>query len=100
MNEIEVRQWFKEIGAVVIKGASITSTELDDKVVAMFFNALDSDLVWGFLWPIIDGMFTDETLVQSSPEFNDACTAKAINPLAIIAIVKALIDLYKMFRKD
>ena len=100
MNEIEVRQWFQEIGAVVIKGASITNTELDDKVAAMFFHALDSDLVWGFLWPIIDGMFTDETLVQSSPEFNDACAAKAINPLTVIAIVKALLDLYKMFRKD
>jgi hypothetical protein len=99
MNEAEVRAWIKEIGTVVLKGATITNTTVDDQVIGMFFTALDNDFVWKFLWPLIDGIFTDETLVQASPEFDEACATKAIDPLTIIAIVKAIYEIWKMFKK-
>lgn len=99
MVEADVRQWFKEIGEVVIKGTTITDNAIDDKVVTMFFSALDNDFVWQYLWPIIDGMFVDDTKVQASPEFNAAAETAAIDPLTIIAIVQALISLWKQFRK-
>ena len=99
MDEIQVRQWFREIGTVVLKGTTITNTAVDDQIVGMFFNALDNDLVWSFLWPIIDGMFVDTNKLMATEDFDDVCETKAINPLMIIAIVKALIDLWNQFKK-
>jgi hypothetical protein len=99
MNEAEVRVWFKEIGTVVLKGTTITQTPVDDQVVAMFFNALENDFVWQFLWPIIDGLFVDADKVMATEDFSDACTAKAINPLVILSIVKTIIDLWNLWKK-
>jgi hypothetical protein len=100
MDEAQVRAWIQDIGAVFAKGATITGTEVDDKIVAMFFSAVANDFVWGYLWPVIDGLFVDDKKVQASEDLNKACEAAAINPLTIIAIVQALLSLWKQFRKD
>jgi hypothetical protein len=99
MVENEVRVWFKEIGEVILKGASITEMPIDDKVVQMFFTALSNDLIWSFVWPVIDDIFSESVLVKSTAEFNAAAEKAAIDPLTIIAIVQALFSLWKQFRK-
>jgi hypothetical protein len=100
MTESEVRQWMKEIGVVVAKAATITTNDVDDKVVKMFFDALDNDWIWSLLWPIVDGLFEDDTKVMATADFDDACSTKMINPLTVIAIVRAIIALYNQFKKS
>jgi hypothetical protein len=99
MIESEVRVWFKEIGEVVLKGATITDNAIDDKVVGMFFSALENDLVWSFLWPVIDDIFAESTLVKSTGELDVAADKAGIDPLTIIAIVQALFSLWKQFKR-
>lgn len=100
MTEAEARQWIKEVGVVIAKGVSITTTEVDDKVVAMFFDAIDSDFIWGLLWPLVDGWFEDSDKVMATADLEGACEAKMINPLTVIAIVKAIIEVWKLFKKS
>ena len=99
MIESEVRTWFKEIGEVIIKGTTITDTAIDDKVVEMFFAALENDLVWGLLWPVIDDIFAESVLVKSTGELDVAADKAGIDPLTIIAIVQALFSLWQQFRR-
>jgi len=98
MNEVQARTWIKSVGSVILEGASITNTTVDDAVVKMFFDAVDNDIVWGLLWPLIDGIFEESTLVKSDLEFVAAAEKASIDPLTILAIITAIYDLWKKFR--
>ena len=99
MNEQQARTWIKSVGAVVLEGTSITNTAIDDTVVKMFFDALDNDMIWGLMWPIIDGIFEESPLTKSDTEFVAAAEAAAIDPMTIIAIVTAIFELWRKFRR-
>lgn len=99
MNETEVRAWIKQVGQVILQGTSITNTTVDDTVVGMFFNALDNEVVWRFLWPLIDDIFQESTLVKASPGLTAEAEKVGIDPMTIIAIVTAIFNLWKQFRK-
>lgn len=99
MDEQQTRQWFRDIGKVMLEGATITNTPIDDNVIGMFFNALDQDFIWNLLWPLIDDIFTESVLVKSTAELDGACKATMIDPATLIAIITAIYNLWKMFRK-
>jgi hypothetical protein len=99
MTEAQARQWFRDIGNVMLQGATITNTPIDDNAIGMFFNALDQDFIWGLLWPVIDDIFTESVLVKGTGALDEACKATMIDPATLIAIVTAIYNLWKMFRK-
>ena len=98
MTESEVRAWFKQIGEVILQGTSITNTAIDDKVVAMFFNTLESDVVWGLLWPFIDDIFQESPLVRADQSLVAEAEKAGIDPMTIIAIITAVFNLWRQFR--
>lgn len=100
MTEAEVKQWLLDMIAVVRKGCSLTNNTVDDGVCDMVESAINSPFIWGLLWPLVDGWFEDSNKVMATADFDDACAAKMINPLTVIAIVKAIIELWKMFKKN
>lgn len=102
MNENEARQWVIDGLRWLSKGATLTPITIDDQAVVIVMKALDSDVIWGWAWRLLDGFLDGSTLVESEPVADDVSEASAevgIDPLTIIAIVKAIADLIKLFRK-
>ena len=99
MNETAARAWIKSIGNVILEGTSITNTTVDDAVVKMFFDAIDNDILWGLLWPLIDDIFAESVLVKASPELCAESEKAGIDPMTILAIITAIFNLWKQFRK-
>jgi hypothetical protein len=98
MTETEVRQTIREMGAIAIRLTTLTNNQVDDQIVNMFFQAIDNNLVWQFLWPMIDGFFT-ENKVMESPDYDDACAAMMINPILIWNIITTIKSLWELFKK-
>lgn len=102
MNENEARQWIGAGLQWIATGATLTPTAIDDQAVAIVTKALESDVIWGWAWRLLDGFVDGSTLVESEPIADDVSAASdevGIDPLTIIAIVKAIADLIKLFRK-
>ena len=102
MNENEARQWIGAGLQWIATGATLTPTGIDDQAVVIVMKALESDVIWGWAWRLLDGFVDGSTLVESEPVADDVSAASAevgIDPLTIIAIVKAIADLIKLFRK-
>ena len=102
MNENEARKWIGAGLQWIATGATLTPTVIDDQAVAIVTKALESDVIWGWAWRLLDGFVDGSTLVESEPVADDVSAASAevgIDPLTIIAIVKAIADLIKLFRK-
>ena len=102
MNENEARKWIGAGLQWIATGATITPTGIDDQAVAIIARALESDVIWGWAWRLLEGFLDGSTLVESEPVADDVSAASAevgIDPLTIIAIVKAIADLIKLFRK-
>jgi hypothetical protein len=102
MNENEARVWLRDGVEWIRKGLSLTPTTADDKVCDMVLAAIDSDLIWGWLWKVLDGVLDDSvTPIGAAPDDVVAAAAPAaINPLLVLSIIKALYDLWKMFRTE
>lgn len=100
MNELEMRAFVRQIIEVMRKGASFTDTPVDDNICDMVLKAVDSDLLWSWVFSIIGRFLKDEEpiSVSESGELMAACEAEAINPLMVIAIIKAIIELWKTLR--
>jgi hypothetical protein len=102
MNENEARQWIGAGLQWIATGATLTPITIDDQVVVIVMKALESDVIWGWAWRLLEGFLDGSTLVESEPVAADVSSASAevgIDPLTIIAIVKAIADLIKLFRK-
>jgi hypothetical protein len=100
MNELEMRVFIRQIIEVLRKGATLTGVAIDDQVCDMVLKAVDSDLLWSWVWSLI-GRFVNDTepiVVSESYELTAACEVEAINPLMIIAIIKAIVELWKQLR--
>ena len=102
MNENEARQWIGAGLQWIATGATLTPITIDDQAVVIVMKALKSDAIWGWAWRLLEGFLDGSTLVESEPVADDVSAASAevgIDPLTIIAIVKAIADLIKLFRK-
>jgi hypothetical protein len=101
MNELEMRTFVRQILEVLRKGASLTGTTIDDQTIDMVLRAVDSDLIWSWVFALIQRFLKDEPiLVESGVEVAEACEVAAISPLAIIAIIKAMVELWKLLKKE
>ncbi|NLX57298.1 MAG: hypothetical protein GXY58_19485 [Planctomycetaceae bacterium] len=102
MDENEARQWISDGLQWIAKGATLTPTTIDDQAVAIVAKALESDVIWGWAWRLLDGFVDGSTLVESEPVVDEVLAASAevgIDPLTLVAIVKAIADLVKLFRQ-
>jgi hypothetical protein len=97
MDEAQARVWIRNIIEVVKQGATLTSFTIDDQAADMALRAVDSDLLWSWLWKLIGGWMDGVDVVGDECPV-EAAEAAAINPLMIIAIVKAIVELWKSFR--
>ena len=101
MTENEARVWVRQIIEVMRKGATLTTTEVDDKVCDMVLLAVDSNTLWPWIWQLLSRFLAsddDGLLVGDIPEPVEAAEM-GLNPLTIIAIIRAIAELIKLFRK-
>jgi hypothetical protein len=99
----EMRQWIKDILGVIAKGASLTPTVIDDNCVAMVLRAVENDMLYDWVYGLIERWLVDEDdpILVGDPVNDEVLAASAvaaINPLVVIAVIKALIALWKSFR--
>jgi hypothetical protein len=100
MTENEARIWIRAIIEVMRKGATLTSTVIDDKVCDMLLTAVDSEVVWSWMWQVLSRFLSEDDgiIVGDIPEPVEAAEL-GLNPLTSIAIIKAIAELIKLFRK-
>jgi hypothetical protein len=99
MNDVELRNFVRKIIEVMRSGASFTDTTIDDQTCDMILRAIDSDVVWGWVAELIGRFLKDEPiLVEAGAEVSSAMEVEAINPLTIIAIIQAIVSLWKQLR--
>lgn len=100
MNELEIRNFIRKIIEVLRTGASLTGTTIDDQACDMVLRAVDNDLIWSWIVKLI-GRFMDDgqpILVEDGGEIAAAMEVEAISPLMVIAIIKAIVELWKTLR--
>lgn len=98
MNETQARVWIRQIIEVVRQGATLTEFTIDDQAAEMALKAIDSELLWSWLWKVIGGLLEgDDVNVVGAPGPEEL---GAIDPLMVIAIIKAVVELWKAFRKQ
>jgi hypothetical protein len=100
MTENEARVWVRQIIEVIRKGATLTSIAIDDKICDMLLTAVDSDTLWSWIYQLLSRFLSDDDgiIVGDIPEPVEAAEM-GLNPLMIIAIIKAIAELIKLFRK-
>jgi hypothetical protein len=100
MDSNQMRVWIRQILEVIKTGATLTSTNIDDQAVEMMLRAIDNDLLWAWIAKLIDRFMKDDDplIVAEEEPCPVTADAAAINPLMIIAIVKAIVELWKAFR--
>lgn len=101
MTENEARNFISSGLAWIQSGTTLTNTPIDDNVVQMALAAVNSDILWPWIWTLIDDLMSDSPLVSgsSTAEMEAAADKAGIDPLTIIAIVTAIVDLWRKFRK-
>ena len=99
MTEAQARQLITDQLLLFARYADMTPTEIDNRTVAMAQLAVANDIVWGWLWKFVQRWLEeDEMIVGDCPEPAEAAEV-GIDPLTIIAIIKAVVELIKLFRK-
>lgn len=103
MTEAQAKQLVLDTLSLVGRYSEITPTEIDDRVVAMVTTAVASPIIWPWVWSLLQRFLADETHVlaevgiEGCPE-PTAAAEMGLDPLTIIAIVKAIAELIKLFR--
>jgi len=102
MNETDARAWLRSGIEWIREGLTLTTTTVDDSVADMVLKALDNELIWGWLWSVLDGMLDGDVQPIGATPIPVAVQAEteaaAINPLLVLQIVKLIYDLWQTFR--
>jgi len=101
MTETELREFIRKIIAAAQSVAEMTGTAWDDKACEMVLKVVNSDLLWGWAWSLVDQWVVDENapiLVSATPLPVEGQEV-GIDPLTVIAIIKAAIELWKLIRR-
>lgn len=102
MNEQELKQWVLDTLSVIRRGCTLTPTTIDEAAVDMVVRAVENPILWAWIYRLIGGLLgpdDDESiLVATEPMPVDAVEVAAINPLLVIAVIKALVALWKSFQ--
>lgn len=101
MTETELREFVRRIVGVAQTVAELTGTAIDDHACEMVLKAVNNDLLWGWIWSLVDQWIVDENapILVSAEAAPAELQAAAIDPLTVIAIIKAAIELWKLIRK-
>lgn len=100
MTESEARIWVRQIVEVMRKGATLTSITIDDKVCDMMLTAVDSDTLWSWMWQLLSRFLSEDDGVLVGDIAEPPMAAEVgMDPLTIIAIIRAIAELIKLFRK-
>jgi hypothetical protein len=101
MTESEARIWIRAIIEVMRKGATLTSITIDDKVCDMLLTAVDSDTLWAWIYQLLSRFLAsdDDGLLVGDIHEPVEAAEMGMDPLTIIAIIKAIAELIKLFRK-
>ena len=107
-DEDAFRSWLKRFGEVLLQLAKLTPTAVDDRIVSLAVAVTSDDDVWPewyalfkSLDPQSDGTDSEETLVKAIKENPVPFTAAAgaIDPIAIVTLIQAILELIRQFRK-
>jgi hypothetical protein len=86
---------------VIRRAALITPTTIDETIVDGCISAVKVDLLWDWIWrfigPILDG--EENILVTCDTTVAQEADKAGINPATLIAIITAIMELIKIFRK-
>ena len=101
MSEQELKQWILDILDVLRRGAGLTPTTIDEASIDMVIRAVENELLWAWIYKLIGGLLGPDDdgslLVQTESVPVDVATAAAVNPLLVIAVIRALVALWKSF---
>jgi hypothetical protein len=100
VNEAEARVWVRDILDVMLRGAKLSPTQLDDNLVQAAIFALDNDVIWVWIWAVLSRALLDEEMIVrgSPPEVEAEAEKVGIDPFTIIAIIQAIMKLIDIFR--
>lgn len=99
MTETQVRELVRRVIAGAQSAAEITGTQIDDQACEMALKVVNSDLLWGWIWGLIDQWIVDPEAPILVGDAAAPIEAEAIDPITVIAIIKAAIELWKLIRK-
>ena len=102
-DEQGLRTWLANLMVPIGELADITGTCLDDEVVEVLAAIVESDEVWAPVYVLIkhfvpEDVPDDENKVGAA--INAATDLKGFNPLTILAIVKFVAEIIRMFREQ
>ncbi len=100
-NELEVRKWFQLAADVGEEVAATTDTKVDDFVAEVAQKSLESDIVWAFIYGLISKAANGEEVEIGAmdAELCAAAESVGIDPITIIAMISAAIQLIKLIRE-
>ena len=100
-DEPALRAWVASLLEPIAELADLTDTCLDDEVVDVLAAIVDQDEVWAPVYVLIKHFVPDDVDDNKvGGAIQAAGDLKAIDPLTILAIVKFVAEIIRMFRSE
>ena len=104
-DEAGLRKWITELAMVLGDIADKTKTTVDDAVVAFCLRLVNNDDAWTIGYTILKLVYTgitveDEQLNRLSFAIAADGDEPEIDPVTIMAIIKMIVDIIKLFKKE
>lgn len=100
MNEAEARVWVRDGVVWLQRGAALTPTTLDDRIVTLTLNAIDTDFLWVLMWRVISKVLEDEPVVVEADEAVLAeAQIAAVDWMQVMQIIMAIMEIIKNWKK-
>ena len=101
----ELRKWVTDLGVVFGEIADKTTTTIDDSVASFCLKVVANDDAWDICYAVMKILFAG-----GEPDFEYANRmafamvsegdAPQFDPLTVLAIIKMIVDIIKMFRRE
>lgn len=99
-NELEVRKWVQLAADIGDEAAEFTKTEVDDFVAEVAQAVVKSDVLWAMTYGLISKALSGEAVTASEDtDLRQAAEDASIDPITIIALVSAIVQLIKLIRE-
>lgn len=104
-NSDECRMWLRGVLGLADELAELTTTEMDDEAVAVLLELINDDETWSMIYAFIANLLQEGGEDVSLAGLEGAVRNKVaelkpgIDPATIVAIIMAIIEIIRMFRK-